>query len=141
MSNLVTQFFSVDHERLDFLFRMYRKSKKENRYIATLLFEKFSDDLKQHINWEETLLFPAFDGSTKLTPSSPTYIMREEHKTIIKLLDKIRSSLIQDVNSDVLESQLTEFLLQHNEQEEQVLYGKCDKAISEEKLLEIFLEL
>ena len=32
MQNLVTQFFSVDHERLDFLFRMYRENKKNQRY-------------------------------------------------------------------------------------------------------------
>ena len=45
MQNLVTQFFSVDHERLDFLFRMYRENKKNQRYKAVLLFDKFSDCL------------------------------------------------------------------------------------------------
>ena len=62
MQNLVTQFFSVDHERLDFLFRMYQKNKQNQRYKAVLLFDKFSEGMKRHIRWEEELLFPMFDA-------------------------------------------------------------------------------
>ena len=61
MQNLVTQFFSVDHERLDFLFRMYQKNKQNQRYKAVLLFDKFSEGMKRHIRWEEELLFPMFE--------------------------------------------------------------------------------
>jgi len=141
VSHLITQFFSIDHERLDFLFRMYKKNKVHSRYKASLLFEKFSDGLKQHIEWEEQLLFPTYDTYLKDAESSPVKQMLEEHKQILQKLDTIRSRLCNAQNSDALEAELTELLLMHNEKEEQVLYGRCDDSISENKLCEIFLEL
>lgn len=141
MQNLVTQFFSVDHERLDFLFRMYQKNKQNQRYKAVLLFDKFSEGLKRHIRWEEELLFPMFEKATGINGSGPTMVMRHEHDKIRAMLDEISESLKNDDHSEALEKALSELLLLHNEKEEQVLYVQCDRALKEEQLLTLFLDM
>ncbi len=141
MNNLVAQFFSADHERLDFLFRMYRENKRSERYKAVLLFDKFAEGLKRHIDWEEQLLFPAFDDAMGTQGHGPTKVMRNEHDQIKAMLDEISESLKQDVHCEPLEKALQELLLAHNEKEEQVLYVQCDRVLSEERLLAIFLEM
>lgn len=141
MQNLVTQFFSVDHERLDFLFRMYRENKQNQRYKAVLLFDKFSDGLKRHIRWEEELLFPMFEKATGLKGAGPTMVMRHEHDQIKAMLDEISESLKNDEHSEALEKALSELLLLHNEKEEQVLYVQCDQSLTEEQLLTLFLDM
>ena len=141
MQNLVTQFFSVDHERLDFLFRMYRKNKQNQRYKAVLLFDKFSEGLKRHIRWEEELLFSMFEKATGMQGAGPTVVMRHEHDQIRAMLDEISESLKNDKHPEVLEKALSELLLLHNEKEEQVLYVQCDRALTEEQLLALFLDM
>ncbi|MEQ3657813.1 MAG: hemerythrin domain-containing protein [Glaciecola sp.] len=142
ISNLITQFFSVDHERLDFLFRMYREHKKDEPYKAILIFEKFAEGLKKHIEWEEELLFPAYDRVVKsIEQQSPTHAMCLEHQEINWLLDKILLHIKRKQASEALEKELTELLLLHNEKEEQVLYIKCDRAISDSTLTDILLEM
>jgi len=106
MQNLVTQFFSVDHERLDFLFRMYRENKKNQRYKAVLLFDKFSEGLKRHIRWEEELLFPMFEKANGLEGAGPTMVMRQEHGQIESILEEISEGLKNDDHSEALENAL-----------------------------------
>ena len=141
MQNLVTQFFSVDHERLDFLFRMYRENKKNQRYKAVLLFDKFSEGLKRHIRWEEELLFPMFEKANGLKGAGPTMVMRQEHGQIEAILEEISDGLKNDDHSEALENTLLELLLLHNEKEEQVLYVQCDRALTKEQLLALFLDM
>ena len=141
-NNLITQFFSVDHERLDFLFRMYREHKKHEPYKAILIFEKFAEGLKKHIEWEEELLFPAYDRAISATQQqSPTHAMCQEHQEITWLLDKVLDFIKKKQPCEVLEKELTELLLLHNEKEEQVLYIKCDREISDNTLTNILLEM
>ncbi len=141
MNNLVTQFFSIDHQRLDFLFRMYRENKGGERYKAVLLFDKFRTDLTRHINWEEELLFPAFDKAMGLNGVGPTEVMRQEHQKIKGLLERISQSLKADEHSENLEKELMELLLLHNEKEEQILYVQCDRTVTDEQLVAMFLEI
>ena len=57
------------------------------------------------------------------------------------MLDEISESLKNDDHSEALEKALSELLLLHNEKEEQVLYVQCDRALTEEQLLTLFLDM
>lgn len=141
MNNLITQCFSVDHEKIDFLFRMYRKYKQHNRYQAALLFEKFSEQLQQHIAWEEDLLFPAYEISAQSKHHDNILLLYQEHQQIINKVESIRQHLIAHTDCEALEQELSELMLLHNEKEEHVLYEQCDRAIDEARCMEIFLDM
>ena len=53
----------------------------------------------------------------------------------------IRDSLLAQEKCSQLEYELTELMLSHNEKEEHILYGKCDQALDEARLVEILLEM
>ncbi|MCC2615049.1 hemerythrin domain-containing protein [Aestuariibacter halophilus] len=141
MNNLITQFFSVDHDRLDFLYRQYQRFKLDNRNHAKAFFDKFRDGLKQHIEWEEQLLFPAFEGAAQMHMSGPTFVMRQEHGLIQKLLDHIHEDLCLERDPQALETELEQLLTEHNNKEEQILYVQCDRLIKQNNLADIFLHL
>ncbi len=141
MQNLVTQLFSVDHDRLDFLFQMYQKTRRSDPQAASRFFNKFTAGLRQHIEWEETLLFPAFDNAMGTQGFGPTAVMKSEHEQIKTLLDQIATHLATDSPADAAELALLDLLEVHNAKEENILYVECDSVLSEEQIAEILLKL
>ncbi len=131
----VTEFLESDHKRLDAIF-----SDVERLLAAGSLPEsarRFAEGacgLNWHIDAEERVLFPAFEGATGNT-SGPTAVMRAEHVEIRRLIDAVRAAMnLSDADrSRKAIRRLAEVLSEHNAKEEQILDPMTDRVIGAER--------
>lgn len=127
----ITEFFEQDHDRLDHLFGEFQSLKRSDFPAAKRAFKAFMTGLKRHIEWEEQLLFPAFEQATGMRDVGPTAVMRLEHRQIHQALDEIHQKVRdQDIESGAAEARLVSVLGQHNFKEEQVLYPAIDRMVN-----------
>ena len=76
MTNLTVQVsFSQDHSRLDQHLETYRQLKRIDFDKAKQSFRAFKFGLLRHINQEELVLFPLFEGKTGVHGQGPTEVM------------------------------------------------------------------
>lgn len=129
MDQMITDFMSHDHDKLDTLFRNYVANKK-NENKAKEFFAAFKGDLELHIVWEEDILFPIFEEKTGIL--GPTECMKIEHREIKNYLEKI-SNGIGKVATDIFEVGLLEVLGAHNQKEEFILYPQIDHCVPAEE--------
>ena len=141
MNALVTQYFCADHSRLDFLYQMYKYHQGSDDEKACSLFAKFKIGLENHIAWEESLLFPAFEKAMQLASGGPTFVMRYEHERILMILDCLEEQLKGEQDCQALHEELEELLRQHNAKEEQILYPQCSQILNSDQVTEIFLNI
>lgn len=141
-TNLVTQYFEADHNRLDTAFSRFQQLKREAFPEAKQYFKVFIKGLKRHIVWEEDVLFPLFESKTGMQNTGPTEVMREEHRRIGALLERIHDKVRKaDPSSDDDEEMLLEVLGGHNHKEEMILYPAIDQTITEEEAAAAFLAM
>ncbi len=139
-TNTITQYFEADHSRLDAIFRQFQRVKQESVEDSKLFFRLFNNGLKRHIIWEEDILFPAFEKKTGMTAEGPTWVMREEHRQIGSILERIHEKVRRgDPLGADDEMMLVKILNEHNQKEEQVLYPALDRLLTEEESARIFL--
>jgi iron-sulfur cluster repair protein YtfE (RIC family) len=123
-----------DHDRLDELLETYRRLKRVDFAQARQAFREFKFGLQRHIIWEETVLFPLFEGKTGMRDFGPTAVMRAEHREIGRCLEALHEKVrLQDADSDQEEQALLRALAAHNQKEENVLYPAIDRLSSEEE--------
>jgi iron-sulfur cluster repair protein YtfE (RIC family) len=135
----ISKYYEEDHDRLDELFKRFQGFKKTDFNRAHECFEQFKFGLQRHIAWEEEILFPFFEQTVGDAFSRPVYVMKLEHRQITKLLELIKNKLREgDPNTGKEETELLEFLGNHNRKEEQILYPAIDDAASQEDLESIF---
>ena len=131
----ITEFLERDHRRFCGIFfdvgrRLAAGSLPESAYR----FEEGACGLNWHLNAEEQVLFPAFEGATGNT-RGPTVVMRAEHLEIRRLMDTVRVALgLADAyaSSEALR-RLIGALSAHSAKEVQVLYPLTDRAIGDER--------
>lgn len=129
MQTLITDFFEQDHKRLDQIFTEFQQS-KHDKTRAQALFSQFKTGLIQHIEWEETLLFPNVEKAAGFpSHAGPTAVMRVEHMQIKDCLSLIERQLKQQADTTAIETQLLAILASHNMKEENVLYPMSDESI------------
>lgn len=83
------------------------------------------DLLRAHLHLEETVLFPALEGSVGLS----VMVMEREHGLMWPLLESLAQACKDGVELDTMQDDLDELfqLLQlHNPKEEQILYSAAD---------------
>lgn len=84
------------------------------------------DLLRQHLHLEETVLFPALEGSVGLS----IMVMEREHGLMWPLIESLARACRGGVELGVMQDDLEELfqLLQvHNPKEEQILYSVADE--------------
>jgi len=84
------------------------------------------DLLRVHLYLEETVLFPALEGSVGLS----VMVMEREHGLMWPLMETLGRACREGANLDSMQDDLEELfqLLQvHNPKEEQILYGAADE--------------
>ena len=141
-TNLITQYFEVDHKRLDAAFACFQALKRESFPEAKQYFKIFYKGLKRHIVWEEEVLFPLFEEKSGMKNNGPTFVMRDEHRRIGAFLDRIHEKVRKaDPLIDDDERVLLEVLGAHNTKEEQVLYPAIDKLVDQREMVKVFLAL
>ena len=141
MTQLITQYFQADHERLDLLFAQYKNLRVNAPQQALTYLQRFQQDLGQHIEWEEQQLFPLFEQQTGMT-QGPTRVMCMEHQDIKQLLSQlIEAEKAQSACVLVYLDELETTLSGHNHKEEYILYPNLDKLASDQDKAAIFLAM
>ena len=132
----VNEALSWDHDRLEALeAAAFQKRAEGDLQSARDHYAAFAAGLRRHIAFEEEILFPAFEETTGMPPTAgPTAVMREEHREIEALLQKIEAGITEkDAPVDALRRSLHAVLGDHNLKEEQVLYPTTDELLGPEK--------
>ncbi len=138
---VITAYFEADHDRLDGLFNRYSEVKRQDVKKAKPYFREFLKGLKRHIVWEEDVLFPFFEQATGVT-QGPTEVMRQEHRKIGAILDRLHDKVrAGNADTDVEEQEVLAVLKPHNEKEERILYPALDQHASPEAASELFLKM
>lgn len=84
------------------------------------------DLLRVHLHLEETVLFPALEGSVGLS----IMVMEREHGLMWPLMESLTTACREGADLDAMQDDLEELfqLLQvHNPKEEQILYSVADE--------------
>lgn len=141
--NTFLAFMSTDHDRLEDIFKEFKKRRDSNRNEAKRLFHDFKIGLQKHIVWEEEILFPIFEQKTGMHDSGPTAVMRMEHRQIKSFLEEIHKKLLADEleGIEAVEADLLEVLRLHNQKEENVLYPAIDNLVNEQEREEAFSDM
>ena len=131
----VSEFMSMDHDRLGKIFEEFSNLKKDDINRAKIFFSDFKTGLQQHIIWEEEILFPIFERETGMSGVGPTAVMRMEHRQIENFLEEIGEKILEGElkGIDKAEVGLLEVLGSHNQKEENILYPEIDNLTSEQE--------
>lgn len=139
--NPITAYFEADHDRLDSLLKKFRETKRADFKTAKPYFREFFKGLRRHIVWEEDVLFPFFEKMSGVT-MGPTAVMRQEHRIIGGILDRIHAKVrAADPNSDSEENELLTVLEPHNHKEEHILYPAIDQLAGDDHAPTLFLQM
>ena len=95
---------------------------------------EFLRRLRQHIEAEEQVLFPAFEERTGMSAGGPSKVMRIEHEQMRPILAQMEAAVAaQDGAAYQRASKaLFDILLPHNMKEEQMMYPMLDAAVGED---------
>ncbi|MCL4384590.1 hemerythrin domain-containing protein [Patescibacteria group bacterium] len=141
MNEGILDYMSKDHDRLDKIYQEFQKVREKDKEEARDLFHEFKTGLQRHIIWEEDILFPLFEEKTEAKENGPTEVMRQEHREIKEVLEKIHDEVRQGTGGQKLDKELYGILEEHNRKEEMILYPWIDRAISEKEAKEIFVKM
>ena len=88
---------------------------------VNLIFSQLVIHLKRHIALEEEVLYPAYESAAH-APQGPTTALREEHSTIIRLLQDMAPVIRTRDSEHLLEclAHLENQMIKHHEKEEDI---------------------
>lgn len=126
----ISEFMSADHDRLDALMAQVRVA--DDPVERSRSFTEFAAGLLTHIEWEEDILFPAFEERTGTSEGGPTAVMRLEHERIKQLLGVGEERQEQTGGADFAQIalELVGVLAMHNRKEELILYPWMDRELT-----------
>jgi iron-sulfur cluster repair protein YtfE (RIC family) len=127
----VAEALSAHHRACDELFLAAEGAAAEGRWPeckATI--GAYRAEMVRHFDFEERILFPAFEQATGMT-HGPTAVMREEHSQMLELIEHLVDAAARSHSEDYLAASETMLVLmqQHNLKEEGVLYPECDALL------------
>lgn len=132
----VTEYLEADHARLDELIDEVGKLAQVGSFEeASARFAELICGLVRHIDVEEQLLFPELEERTGMTNRGPTFVMRQEHVEIRRLMKEVTTALEAPDGELAARSlaALIEILGAHNIKEERMLYPMADRALGNEQ--------
>ena len=93
----------------------------------------FLHEIERHIEFEETLLFPAFEQTTGMR-EEPTATMRLDHKQLRGMFAQMRAALEARDAKRCLDASMTLMILlqEHNLKEESMMYPMLDRALGDD---------
>jgi hemerythrin-like domain-containing protein len=127
----LVQYLTDQHREADgFWAEVENAAGKKDAAGASAAFERFDRSMRQHLAYEEEVLFPEFEQATGMV-GGPTMVMRAEHKQMRALLDQLRGAVTKSDHAAVLDVGDTLFTLiaQHNMKEEGMLYRMSEQAL------------
>ena len=125
------RFFTADHRRCDEIWaRVEAAADAADAGALRTQFGAFEAALRQHLEIEEHVLFPAFEAATGMR-GGPTQVMRMEHTQMRSLLARMAKAAADGDADGVVDTGDTLLMLiqQHNLKEEGMLYPMCERAL------------
>ena len=95
---------------------------------------EFLRRLRQHIDMEEQVLFPAFEERTGMSAGGPSRVMCIEHEQMRPILARMADAAAarDGAGYERASQALFEILKPHNMKEEQMMYPMLDSAVGED---------
>jgi len=135
----ITEHMAQEHRHCDDLFAEAENAAADDDWsVAALAWERFCQELENHLQREEQFLFPAFEAQTGNT-QGPTAVMRQEHSQMRALIHQMTAAASHQDQEEFLGGTDTLQILisQHNMKEEQMLYPMSDQMLADtEQLVE-----
>ena len=132
----VTEALVWDHARLDAMEAAAFEARARGHLPrAREIFTDFAHGLRRHIDFEEQLLFPAFEQRCRLEGGNgPSAVMRAEHRAITALLFVMERE-IDDATApiELSRAELRRIQRDHDLKEEQILYPALDRMLDKEE--------
>ncbi len=128
----IIDFMTDNHRQCDDFFAAAEEAVSQSDWQeATGHWQQFAEELEQHLQMEELVLFPRFEEATGAT-SGPTSMMRMEHQQMRSLVQQMGAALTAEDEEEFLGLSETLMVLmqQHNMKEEQVLYPMADQTLA-----------
>lgn len=122
---------AAHHRACDDLFLAAETAAAEARWPeCAAKIAAFQSAIERHFEFEEQVLFPAFEQATGMT-QGPTTVMREEHAQMRELNAQMVAAAARREKDEFLAASETLVVLmqQHNIKEEGVLYPECDASL------------
>jgi iron-sulfur cluster repair protein YtfE (RIC family) len=133
-ADCVTDLLKVDHRQLDAVFADVKRFLAAGDVVqARARFGAFRKGLERHIDAEEEVLFPVFEGLTGAATGGPTAGMRAEHVELKKLMAEVAAALeaVSEQGLTTPLAALTARIYAHNGKEERILYPMTDRLARE----------
>lgn len=132
----ITRFFADDHRRIDAALEAFRGQADTGR--ASLELAAFERMLLRHIDWEERVLFPAFEEKLGAEAEARATAMRVQHEELKRLIAELRAALGREgFERRNVEGVLVESLSDHNHAEEDFIYPWMDGVFTPEERLRL----
>jgi len=105
----------------DLLTECHDAVENEDWWSVSLIFNQLVMHMKRHIAMEEEVLYPAYESASH-APQGPTTVLREEHSTIIRLIQDIAPLIKAREPEQLLErlAHLENQMIKHHEKEEDI---------------------
>ncbi len=136
MPTSLVDFFTRGHRAIDSAWvEVESAADSVERDALRAAWRAFEALLREHLDMEEQVLFPAFEAATGIA-AGPTQVMREEHAQIRGLLDQMAAALEAGDVQELVDQGDTLLMLtqQHNSKEEAMLYPLAERALASEWL-------
>lgn len=127
----ITDHFTHDHRDCDATWAEVEQAADAGRGAA---WTRFRDRMLRHFDWEEGVMFPAFEQATGMRGMGPTEVMRSEHDSMRGLLEQMGMAAAQGDTDELLDLGDTLLMLiqQHNSKEERMLYPMMDQVLADQ---------
>lgn len=133
----IAEFMSQDHDRIDGLLERFRAGTISPKEAQESL-ETFRCALEKHIEWEERVIFPAFENKTGSEGAVSTDALRLQHEEFRRQIEDLRKCSSADKqNERNLAEVLIESLKDHNYAEESFIYPWIDSVLELQEKKEI----
>ena len=129
----IHEYMSRHHELCDSIFGRAKAAVGKDWPTAERDCKAFLQQINQHIEAEENLLFPAFEDKTGMV-GGPTHVMRMEHAQLRELFGEMLAAIAATDAEDYLRNAdlVAALLHEHNMKEENILYPMLDNLLGAE---------
>lgn len=126
----LVEYFTTDHHRCDEVWAEVEAASNGEDDVFLGAWSRFDASLRRHLQMEEEVLFPAFEGATGMA-GGPTYMMRMEHTQMRAVLDEMGRLAAAGDRAGVMDQGDTLLMLiqQHNMKEEGLLYPMAENVV------------
>ncbi len=117
------------HRTLDDLLEAWHIRRSRNLQQARAFFEEFADQLVQHIDMEEDLLFPKYDSYFSTAHTVTPQLIRQ-HRQLVDQLEELRSRTSEcNEEQGTLIARFQRLLDVHNATEEYAVYPLLEEIL------------